>query len=239
MFALVTAPVLFLCAYMMAQKNTAGLGFIAGLYFAYAGGFQDRMAYDPVGFLNISIAIVMAVATAALLFAIVAPDTPQAARRRFARVARSIFQRLARSRRITLAEFESAIAEALSQMRQGLQPGRREDVVAVDAGAALLGVGRELIRLHDAGRSTPADSAMKAEIVRYLGNGCSRSLARARRAASDAAAGWRAALRDDGLGVMEARAAARAMVALSTVRDELERCDALFPGTTGGVTHAA
>src|SRR5260221_9084696 len=80
MFALVVAPVLFCCAYLMAQAKTAGLGFLAGLYFANVGGVQNRMAYDPVGFLNTSIALVSAVATPPAPFAIVSPHTPEAAR---------------------------------------------------------------------------------------------------------------------------------------------------------------
>src|SRR5258706_1162262 len=81
MFALVVAPVLFCCAYLMAQAKTAGLGFLAGLYFANVAGVQNRMAYDPVGFLNTSIALVAAVATAGVLFAILASDKPEAAPR--------------------------------------------------------------------------------------------------------------------------------------------------------------
>src|SRR5215468_3940262 len=46
MFALAVAPMLFFCAYLMAYKKTEGLGFLAGLYFAYVAGFQDQMAYD-------------------------------------------------------------------------------------------------------------------------------------------------------------------------------------------------
>src|SRR5258706_13706009 len=81
MFALVVAPVLFCCAYLMAQANTAGLGFLAGLYFANVAGFQNRMAYDPVGFLNTSIALVVALGTGGGLFAPLAPQTPQGRRR--------------------------------------------------------------------------------------------------------------------------------------------------------------
>jgi uncharacterized membrane protein YccC len=240
-FALIVAPMVFLCAYVMAHSKTAGLGFIGGLYFAYGGGFQDRMAYDPVGFLNTSIAIVVAVAIAAVLFAIVAPDTPEAARWRFARVARRMFRRIACSPRIALDEFEAVISEALSALRRGPRPDRGEDIVTVEAGVALLSIGRELIRVRDAGWPTPADSVVNAEVVRFLGKGRSYPLGGARRAASDATAGCLAALRDDGLGVMEARAAARAMVALATVRDGLDRCRALFPDerAKGLVAHAA
>jgi uncharacterized membrane protein YccC len=240
-FALAVAPMLFICAGLMAHKKTAGMGFVAGLYFAYAGGFQDRMAYDPVTFLNVSIGIVVAVATSAVLFAVIAPDTPEAARRRFTRVARRMFQRVARSSRIALVEFEIAIAEALSQLRQGLRPGRREDAEVVEAGVALLGVGRELIRVREAGPLTPSIIALQAELVRFLGNGRPRSLERARYAAGDAAASCITTLRDVGLDVRDTRAAVHTVVALTAVRDGLGRCGGLFPSTTtkGGMAHAA
>src|SRR5262249_23027325 len=65
MFAMVVAPMLFFCAYLMAAyKKVAGIGFAAGLYFGNVAGFQDRMAYDPVGFLNTSIATALAFASA-------------------------------------------------------------------------------------------------------------------------------------------------------------------------------
>jgi uncharacterized membrane protein YccC len=73
MFCLVVAPVLFFCAWLMAKPKTAGLGFLAGLYFASIGTFQDRMAYDPVGLISTSLAATFAAALAGLLFAIIVP----------------------------------------------------------------------------------------------------------------------------------------------------------------------
>jgi uncharacterized membrane protein YccC len=225
MFALAVAPMLFFCAYMMAAyKKTAGLGFVAGLYFASVAGFQDRMAYDPVGFLNTSIAVALAIASAGVLFAIVAPDTPQAARQRFVRAARKAFERIARRRPgIGLTEFETAMAEALDQLRRGLRPERGEDVAAVDAGIALLGAGRELIRVRDGARPTPAKLEVGGELVGFLTSSEGLPFDRARRAAQDASVAYLAELRGDRLGVADTRAAAREMVAFAAIRDELER----------------
>jgi len=224
MFALVVAPVLFCCAYLMAQAKTAGLGFLAGLYFANVGAFQNRMAYDPVGFLNTSIALVAAVATAGVLFAIVAPETPQAARRRFVGAARKAFERIVRRRpRIELSEFATAMTDALDQLRRGLRSDRGEDVATVEAGIALLGAGRELIRVRDDGRPTPATIAVEDEVVRFLATNGRLPLDRARRAAEEASLVCLAELRDDRLGVADARAAAREMVAFAAIQDELER----------------
>ncbi len=241
MFALAIAPTLFCCAYLMAHEKTAGLGFVAGLYFANSAGFQDRMAYDPAGFLNLSIAIALAIATAAVLFAVVAPDTPEAARRRFGRAARKAFERIARRRPIGLAEFETAITEALEQLRRGLRRERGEDVAAVEAGIALLGAGRELIRVRDAGRPTPAKIEVEGEVVRFLASNQRLPFDHARRAARDASVTCLAELRDDRLGVADARAAAREMVAFAAIRDELERAGALLldERVKGAWTHVA
>jgi len=229
MFALAVAPVLFCCAILMAHAKTTGLGFVAGLYFANTAGFQDRMAYDPVGFLNTSIALTLAVAMAAVLFAIVAPDTPQAARRRFVRAMRRAFERIARGwPRIGLAEFETSMTEALDQLRRGIRPDRIEDGEAFQAGVALLGVGRELIRVREDGRSMPVENEA-GEVVRFLASDNRLPLERARRAAQDASIARLAELREDKLGVAEARAAAREMVAFAAIRDELGLGGELVP----------
>jgi uncharacterized membrane protein YccC len=52
MFALVVAPMLFLCALLLAHKRTHLIGFFSAQLFASAGVFQDQMAYDPVGLIN-------------------------------------------------------------------------------------------------------------------------------------------------------------------------------------------
>jgi uncharacterized membrane protein YccC len=242
MFALVVAPVLFCCACLMAQAKTAGLGFLAGLYFANVGGFQNRMAYDPVGFLNTSIALVAAVATAAVLFAIVAPETPQAARRRFVRAVRKAFERIVRRRpRIGLSEFETAVTEALEELRSGLHPDRGEDVAAIESGLALLGAGRELIRVRDDRRPTPDAIAVEDDVVRFLASSESLPLDRARRAAEEASLDCLAELRDDRLGAADARAAAREMVAFAAIQDELARGGELLldDRAKGAPTHVA
>ena len=229
MFALAVAPMLFFCAYLMAHKKTAGIGFLAGLYFSYTASFQNHMTYDPVGFLNASIAVALAIASAGVLFAIVAPDTPQAARRRFGRVVRKAYGRIARWRpRIGLNEFETRITDALDQLSRGLGPDRGEDLSAVEAGIALMGAGRELIRVRDAGRPTSARIEVEAQIVHFLASNQRLSLECAQRAADDAAVACLAELRDDKLGVADARAVAREMVAFTAIRDELERCGELL-----------
>ncbi len=242
MFALIVAPMLFYCAYLMAHERTMIIGYLSALLFASVGTFQDRMVYDPVGLINTSIAATLAAGVAMVLWAIVAPETPEAARRRFVRAARKAFERIARRRpRIELTEFETAITEALDQLRRGLRPDRAEDAAALEAGIALLGAGRELIRVRDDGRPTPAKIELEGEAVRFVAGNERLPFDRARRAAQDASAACLAELRDDKLGVADARAAAREMVAFAAIRHELERGGALLleERPKGGPSHAA
>ncbi len=163
MFALAVAPMLFFCAFLMAHKKTMLIGYLSALLFASAGQFLDRMVYDPVGFINTAIAAVVAAATAMVLWAIVAPATPAAARRRFGRAARKAFEGIARRRpHFGLTEFETAMTEALDQLRRGSTRDRAEDVAAVEAGIALLGTGRELIRIRDDDRAGPCRDRRRA-----------------------------------------------------------------------------
>jgi uncharacterized membrane protein YccC len=152
MFALLVAPAIFCCALLMASKKTELylIGFFSGLLFASVGLFQNRMVYDPVGLLNTSIAAVAAASVALVMWSILAPETPEAARRRFLRIARRAMAKITAPRlSIGLPEFETAMTEALDQLQSHLPPGRPDEVAAFDAGIALLATGRRLIRLRE------------------------------------------------------------------------------------------
>ncbi len=242
MFALVVAPMLFLCAFMMAHERTMVIGFLSALLFASVGAFQNRMVYDPIGLVNTSIAATLAAAVAMILWAIVAPETPEAAHRRFGRAARKLLARIAAPRpRIGLAEFETAMTEALDRLRGHLRPDRPADLAALDAGTALLITGRELIRVRDDGRPTPAKMDVEDKVVRFLASNKKLTLDRALRAAQDASVTCLAELRDDRVGVAEARTAVREMVAFAAIRDELERGGELLldERATGAPAHVA
>jgi hypothetical protein len=146
------------------------------------------MAYDPVGLINTSIAAVVAAATALVLWAIIAPATPDAARGRFVRAARQALARIAAPRlRIGLAEFDTAMTEALDQLKSGLRPDQPDDITAFEAAIALFGAGRELIRVRE-GRTSSATAALELDLAELPGNRRAQWLDRARRTAQEAAA---------------------------------------------------
>jgi uncharacterized membrane protein YccC len=150
MFSLIVAPVVFCCALLMAYKKTLLIGFLSGLLFASVGVFQDRMSYDPVDLLNTSIAVVFATSVALVMWSVLAPETPEAARHRFLRVAHRVQARITGPRQsISLADFETAMTEALDQLQSHLRPDSPNDVAAFGLATALLGAGREQIRLRD------------------------------------------------------------------------------------------
>ena len=227
MFALVVAPVLFLCAFLMADdKSPLGYltGFLVALYVASAGAFQDRMTYDAIGFVNTSIAVIFAIAVGAILFAVVAPETPQAARRRFSRAALRALARIAGPRpQMGLAEFETAMTEALEQLRGQLQLQRADDIAAWEAGIALLGAGRELIRLRWEPHTAPAQHALENDVAAFARHPDAERLERIRKRAQAGAAETLADLREGALDAAAAGATARRIVAFSAIDDELER----------------
>jgi uncharacterized membrane protein YccC len=234
MFALAVAPMLYLCALLMAYKKTMLIGYLSALLFAAAGGFLDHMVYDPMGFINTCIAAVVAAATAMVLWAIIAPATPEAARRRFVRIAgRAMARIVAPRRRIALAEFETAMTEALDQLRGQFRPDQPDDIAAFEAAIALFDAGRELIRVRDDPASS-ATAALEFDIAELAGNQRAQWLDCARRTAEEAAAKCLAELRDDVIGIEQARSAARKIVAFAAIRDELERGGPLLTGKTHG-----
>ena len=85
MLTLILAPMMLLCAYLMAFRQTLLLGYMAVLYFFTATGVQNRMAYNPIGFVNLTIAALLACGLGIALWAVVAPDSPPKQRLRFVR----------------------------------------------------------------------------------------------------------------------------------------------------------
>jgi hypothetical protein len=173
---------------------------------------------------------VVATTVALVLWSIVAPATPQAARARFARVARDALTRIGTPhRRIGLVAFETTMTEALVELQVHLRPESKDDIAAFESGIALLGAGHELIRLRDDGTS-PLAVGSEPGISELLYRGDARSLAAARHMVADAAAHSLAELREDAIGAEQAQTASSKIVALAAIRDELERGSALLTG---------
>ncbi|MBV9633252.1 MAG: FUSC family protein [Methylobacteriaceae bacterium] len=152
-FALAVGPVLFGYAFLMSRPNpkTKLVGYLSALLFASVGQFQNSMVYDPVGLLNTSIAAVFAAGVTLVLWSVVAPATPEAARQRFLRVARHAVSALTAARSpIGIIEFKTRIAEALDQLQGGLSLNQPADLADLAAAIRLLVVGSDF-KERDAG----------------------------------------------------------------------------------------
>jgi uncharacterized membrane protein YccC len=83
--AVALAPLLLTCGFIMAQPLIGTLGLLSAVYFAFASNIDNVMTYDAVAFLNSSLAILVGIAVAVVLFATFFPETPASADRRFRR----------------------------------------------------------------------------------------------------------------------------------------------------------
>src|SRR5260370_17931673 len=112
---------------------------------------------------------------------------------------RRAFEGIAGRPQVGPTEFVTSTVEALDQLRRSLPPDRGKDV-AVDSGFALLGAGRELIRLRDQGRSGRADAGIADDIASFLASNERQPLDRALRSAREASVKCLAGVRDAWLG---------------------------------------
>ena len=83
--AVALAPLMLTCGFIMAQPQIGPLGLLSAVYFAFASNIDNVMTYDAAAFLNASLAVLVGIAVAVVLFAVFFPETPAYADRRFRR----------------------------------------------------------------------------------------------------------------------------------------------------------
>jgi uncharacterized membrane protein YccC len=83
--AVALAPLMLTCGFIMAQPRIGPLGLLSAVYFAFASDIDNVMTYDAAAFLNSSLAVLVGIAVAVVLFATFFPETPAFAVRRFRR----------------------------------------------------------------------------------------------------------------------------------------------------------
>ena len=113
--AVVLAPLLLGCAFIIAQPGIGPLGLLTAVYFAVASHIDNNnvMTYNVVNFLNTSLAIFIGIGVALVMFAVFFPKTPMRAGRRFRRYLSVQLSRLAASRRPSVQAFQFALCEWL------------------------------------------------------------------------------------------------------------------------------
>jgi uncharacterized membrane protein YccC len=83
--AVALAPLMLTCGFIMAQPRIGPLGLLSVVYFTFASNINNVMTYDAAAFLNSSLAILVGIAVAVVLFATFFPETPAYSARRFRR----------------------------------------------------------------------------------------------------------------------------------------------------------
>ncbi len=83
--AVALAPLMLTCGFIMAQLRIGPLGLLSAVYFVFASNIDNVMTYDAGAFLNSSLAILVGIAIAVVLFATFFPETPAWVARRFRR----------------------------------------------------------------------------------------------------------------------------------------------------------
>ena len=230
MFTIIVGPAIFLCAYLMGHEGSPLkylIGFLCGLYIPSAAGFQDSISFDAIGFINTSVAAVFAAAVGAVLFAVVAPETPQAACRRFVRSSRRMLLWIATTKTpLRPADFEAAMAYALEEFStSGFD--QRDGCTALDGGVASLVIGRGLMWLRISLPNAQLRSHIETELAAFARNPDARRLAQMRSLAHEGAAISFADLQDGTLSNTEATELVRRIAAFATIDGELEPAGAL------------
>jgi len=107
-------------------------------------------------------------------------------------------------------------------LRGYLRDDHPEDVAIFEAGVALFGAGRDLIRMRESPYSSAAVD-FELQIAKLAGHRRAERLDLLRRIAQEAAAKCLAELREDELGPEQVQAAARNLGAFAAMGEELER----------------
>ncbi|WP_250533761.1 FUSC family protein [Caballeronia sp. AZ10_KS36] len=151
-------PALLLGAFLSTRRPVAGVGIGYCIFFCFLAGPDNLVHYDPTGFMNDGIALVLSMIVSAVAFAIILPtDAPWLRRLLLADLRREVV--LARRGRLTnvATRFESRTRDVLSQIdalaagRPALQREALRWLFAVlEVGRAVIDLRREIAALSDA-----------------------------------------------------------------------------------------
>jgi uncharacterized membrane protein YccC len=192
--AVLLAPYLLMCAFVIAQPGLGPLGLLAAVYLAVSSHIDNNnvATYDPIAFFNTSVAIVLGISAGVVMFAVFFPETPQWVARRFFRQIRLRLSQLAAARRPAFSAFDFALCEQLASTLERLkdEPALARDCLV--RGAIGLSSGWAIERLAagvDTNRQTAGISAEISRLLARLSRVCLRpSWARLTRSAWDARA---------------------------------------------------
>ena len=168
--AVALAPLMLTCCFIIAQPRIGPLGLLTVVYFTAASNISNVMTYDAAGFLNSSLAILVGIAAAVVLFGTFFPETPAYAGRRFRR------QIVAHLRYLTsaspffpaLRSYRHALFEQLGTTLARVKDEPKVTHECVTSAAAALSAAQAIGRLKsalDRGVLPPAIAAKGAHLL--------------------------------------------------------------------------
>jgi uncharacterized membrane protein YccC len=171
--AVALAPLMLTCGFIMAQPGIGPLGLLSAVYFTFASNIDNVMTYDAVAFLNSSLAILVGIAVAVVLFATFFPETPAHAGRRFRRQLRVHLSHLTNACRCgpahrcyQLALFEQ-LGATLARLKDEPKVAQECWTSALAALSAAQAIGR-LKSALDGARAAPRIAADGARLLARL-----------------------------------------------------------------------
>jgi uncharacterized membrane protein YccC len=135
--ALALAPLMLICAFIIAHPRIGVMGRLAAIYFAVASNIDNVMTYDSVAFFNTSLAILLGIGIALVLFATVFPETPAQALWRLRRQLLFQLSRLSEIRDYTFASYAyglcDQVATTFARVKEESSTARQCEVMAMTA----------------------------------------------------------------------------------------------------------
>jgi uncharacterized membrane protein YccC len=241
--AVALAPLMLTCGFIMAQPRIGALGLLSAVYFVFASSIDNVMTYDAVAFLNSSLAILVGIAVAVVLFATFFPETPAHAGRRFLRQLSVHLSDLTSDQPWTpaLRGYQRALFEqlgaTLARVKDEPKVAHECLTSAVAALSAAQGIGRLISSLD--GRGLPPGIAAKGSrlLVRLSQTLRNPSVLKFSRRAAEARALSRHALAADRGSAQpeEIEALNRIVVGSATLGSDLMRARMIMQGKSNAI----
>jgi len=166
MLILAMLPFLLAGAYLSTWKKVAGIGIGFNLMFAQMIAPENMMRFNVASFLNDSMAQVIGLILAALMFALILPEHRQGSRRHIARALWEQAWQLCVSNKPNLRhQFESRVRDLLNQLNMGIR-GTTDAATrqTLNQAITLLEIGHAILDLRDLRtRLSPNHPAAKAK----------------------------------------------------------------------------
>jgi uncharacterized membrane protein YccC len=168
--AVALAPLMLTCGFIMAQPRIGPLGLLSAVYFAFASNIDNIMTYDAATFLNSSLAVLVGIAVAVVLFATFFPETPAFAVRRFYRQLSVHLGHLVDASRYAsaLSCYQSALCEQLGTTLARVKDGPKVAHACLTIALAALSAAQAIGRLKSSLDGTVMAPGIAAEGSRLL-----------------------------------------------------------------------